>query len=195
MIRIDDLECYSIVELFDEYSRDEIQSFISGFKCSINEEVEKFLINNSIDFTNKHQAISYLIFNKYKSQSNVVAYFTLSIKPISISREKLSLTGLKKVLRLSEFNDSEISISTAAYLIAQIGKRDKSSINIDIIFEFIDYIISKVQNTCGGVVEFLESENNEKLISLYQNKGFKTFNIRKSKSGEERKLVQMYRLI
>ncbi len=30
---------------------------------------------------------------------------------------------------------------------------------------------------------------------LYQNKGFKTFNIRKSKSGEERKLIQMYRLI
>ena len=44
-------------------------------------------------------------------------------------------------------------------------------------------------------MEFLELENTEKLIKLYQNKGFKTFNIRKSKNGKERKLIQMYRLI
>ena len=42
---------------------------------------------------------------------------------------------------------------------------------------------------------FSLSENNEKLVSLYQRRGFKIFNIRKSKSGEERKLIQMYRLI
>ena len=45
------------------------------------------------------------------------------------------------------------------------------------------------------MVEFLESENNDKLVKMYQNKGFKIFNVRKSKSGEERKLIQMYRLI
>lgn len=195
MIRIDNLECYSIVELYYEYSRDDIQGFISSFKCSINEEVEKFLIRNSIDFTDKHQAITYLIFDKSKEQKSIVAYFTLSIKPINIGRERLSVNSLKKVLRLSEFNDDEVSISSAAYLIAQVGKCDGSEANLDLIFEFIDYIIGKVQNACGGVVEFLESENNDKLIKMYQNKGFKSFNIRKSKSGEDRKLVQMYRLI
>ena len=63
------------------------------------------------------------------------------------------------------------------------------------MIRFVNYYINDAQDICGGVVEFLESENSDKLISLYQNKGFKTFNIRKSKSGEERKLVQMYRLI
>ena len=118
----------------------------------------------------------------------------MSIKPITINSDKLSNNSLKKILRLSEYNDDN-SISTAAYLIAQIGKRDDSELNIETIFEFIDYVISKIQNACGGVVEFLESENNNKLVSLYQNKGFKIFNIRKSKSGEDRKLIQMYRLI
>ena len=61
------------------------------------------------------------------------------------------------------------------------------------MFYFLDNNINDIQNACGGVVEFLESENNDKLIALYQNRGFKIFNIRKSKSGEERKLVQMYR--
>ncbi len=191
MIRIDDFDCFSIVELCEEYSKDEIQEYIKSFKCSLNEEVEKFLLNNSIEFANKHQAITYLIFDYHKT---VTAYFTLSIKPISINSDRLSLNSLKKILRLSEYND-ENTISTAAYLIAQIGKNDKSLINIDIIFEFIDYIVGKIQNSCGGVVEFLESENNEKLINMYKNKGFKTFNIRKSKSGEDRKLIQMYRLI
>ena len=192
MIRIDDFECFSIVELYEEYDKDKIQEYINSFKCSLNEEVENFLLNNSIEFTNKHQAITYLIFSQHKE---VIAYFTLSIKPISINSNRLSSNSLKKILRLSEYNDDESSISTAAYLIAQIGKGDNSLINIDIIFEFIDYIVGKIQNSCGGVVEFLESENNAKLINLYQNKGFKTFNIRKSKSGEERKLIQMYRLI
>ncbi len=70
-----------------------------------------------------------------------------------------------------------------------------ADINIDAIFEIIDIVVSKIQKSCGGVVEFLESENEEKLVNMYQDKGFKTFNIRKSKSGEDRKLVQMYRLI
>ena len=191
MIKIDDLECFSVVELYEEYNEERIQKYIESFKCSLNEEVEKFLLNNSIEFTKKHQAITYLIFNQ---QKEVIAYFTLSIKPISINSDTLSASSLKKILRLSEYND-ESSVSTAAYLIAQVGKSDGTAINIDLIFEFIDYVVAKIQNSCGGVVEFLESENNEKLIKLYQNKGFKTFNIRKSKSGEERKLIQMYRLI
>lgn len=45
------------------------------------------------------------------------------------------------------------------------------------------------------MIEFLEAENETKLIKLYENRGFKIFNIRKSKSGEDRKLIQMYRLI
>ena len=191
MIRIDNLDCFSINELSNEYSSEQVQGYINNFKCSINEEVEKFLLRNSIEFTNKRQAITYLIFNQ---QKEIEAYFTLSIKPITINNDKLSNNSLKKILRLSEYNDDN-SISTAAYLIAQIGKRDDSELNIETIFEFIDYVISKIQNACGGVVEFLESENNNKLVSLYQNKGFKIFNIRKSKSGEDRKLIQMYRLI
>ena len=86
-------------------------------------------------------------------------------------------------------------MNPAAYLIAQLGKCDGANINIDAIFEVIDIVVSRIQKSCGGVVEFLESENEEKLVNMYQSKGFKTFNIRRSKSSEDRKLIQMYRLI
>ena len=96
---------------------------------------------------------------------------------------------------MSDFDEDNKTVNPAAYLIAQLGKCDDSDIHIDSIFEFIDIVISKIQKSCGGVVEFLESENSVKLIDMYKDRGFKTFNTRKSKSGEDRKLVQMYRLI
>jgi hypothetical protein len=96
------------------------------FVCIKNNEIEKFLKENAVDFVRKCQAITYVIFE---------------------------------------------------------------------IFYFLDKNIIDIQNSCGGVVEFLESENNSKLIDMYQNKGFRVFNIRQSSGSGERKLVQMYRLI
>ena len=185
--------CASIPELLSYYSYEEIQSMLYDFVCAKNNEIENFLKQYAIEFVKKCQAISYVIFDTNKSE--VVAYFTLTVKPICFEIESLSNTTLKRMERIAEINYENNTITPAAYLIAQLGKKDNSNINIEEIFYFLDKNIVDIQNACGGVVEFLESENNEKLITLYQNKGFKTFNIRKSKSGEERKLVQMYRLI
>lgn len=126
---------------------------------------------------------------------NIVGYFSLSVNPIIIKSNNLSNRSLNKILRMSDFDEENKTVNPAAYLIAQLGKNDGADINIDAIFEIIDIVVSKIQKSCGGVVEFLESENEEKLVNMYHNKGFKTFNIRKSKSGEDRKLIQMYRLI
>ena len=192
MIRFENISCFSLNELLKIYNESEIYNYLNSFVCTKNQEIELFLKNNSLDFNKKHQAMTYLLFDNNKK---VVAYFALSVKPISIKSERLSNNELKKLLRITEVDIDDNSLNPSAYLIAQIGKMDNSNIDIDKIFRFVNYYINEAQDICGGVVEFLESENNEKLISLYQSRGFKIFNIRKSKSGEERKLVQMYRLI
>lgn len=185
--------CLSIFELLDDYDKDGISRLLSDFKCTQNSEIEKFLQNNSYDFSVKYQAITYLIYSN--ENDNIVGYFSLSVKPIIIKSDNLSNRSLNKILRMSDFDEENKTVNPAAYLIAQLGKNDGADINIDAIFEIIDIVVSKIQKSCGGVVEFLESENEEKLVNMYHNKGFKTFNIRKSKSGEDRKLIQMYRLI
>lgn len=192
MIRFDNISCFGINELLMINSESEIKSYMDSFVCSKNTEIESYLKNNSLEFNKKHQAMTYLLFDRDR---NIIAYFALSVKPISIKGEQLSNNELKKLLRITEIDINENTLNPSAYLIAQLGKKDNSTINLDTIFKFVNYYINVAQDICGGVVEFLESENNDKLIALYQNKGFKTFNIRKSKSGEERKLVQMYRLI
>ena len=192
MIRFENISCFSLNELLKIYNESEICNYLNSFVCTKNQEIELFLKNNSLDFNKKHQAMTYLLFDNNK---NIVAYFALSVKPISIKSERLSNSEIKKLLRITEVDIDDNSLNPSAYLIAQIGKKDNSSIDIDKIFRFVNYYINEAQDICGGVVEFLELENNEKLILLYQSRGFKIFNIRKSKSGEERKLVQMYRLI
>ena len=185
--------CASIPELSSDFSYEELQSMFYGFVCTKNNEIERFLKEYAIEFVKKCQAVSYVIFDTIKNE--VVAYFTLTVKPICFEIKNLSNTTLKRMERIAEINYENNTIIPAAYLIAQLGKKDNSNINIDEIFYFLDKNIIDIQNSCGGVVEFLESENNNKLITMYQSKGFKIFNIRKSKSGEERKLIQMYRLI
>ena len=185
--------CLSIFELMDDYDKDGIGRLLTDFKCTPNSEIEKFLHNNSYDFSVKYQAITYLIYSN--ETDNIVGYFSLSVKPIIIKSDNLSNRSLNKILRISDFDEENKTVNPAAYLVAQLGKNDGADISIDDIFEIIDIVVNKIQKSCGGVVEFLESENEEKLINMYQSKGFKTFNIRKSKSGEDRKLIQMYRLI
>ena len=192
MIRFDNISCFSINELLKINNEDEIIAYLSDFVCNKNIEIESYLKNNSIDFNKKHQAMTYLLFDRNR---DVIAYFALSVKPISIKCEQLSNNELKKLLRIAEIDINDNSLNPSAYLIAQLGKKDGSIINLDMIFKFVNYYINAAQDICGGVVEFLESENNDRLIKLYKDRGFKIFNIRKSKSGEERKLIQMYRLI
>ena len=193
MVTTSGFYCLSIFELMDDYDKEGISRLLSDFKCTQNSEIEKFLHINSYDFSVKYQAITYLIYSN--ETDNIVGYFSLSVKPIIIKSDNLSNRSLNKILRMSDFDEENKTVNPAAYLIAQLGKCDGANINIDTMFEIIDIVVSKIQKSCGGVVEFLESENEEKLVNMYHNKGFKTFNIRKSKSGEDRKLIQMYRLI
>lgn len=192
MIEIGKFQCASLNELLEIYEENELKDIFSSFACSKNSEIELFLKNNAIEFYKKSQAITYTILD---SKNELMGYFSLSLKPISIKSDILSNSELKKILRIAELETENNTVNPAAYLIAQLGKSDKSNININVIFDFIHYYIYEAKKLCGGVIEFLESENNDKLINMYQDIGFKTFNIRKSKSGEERKLVQMYRLI
>lgn len=192
MIEINSFQCLNISELLKIYSENELACILNRFKCNKNSEIDTFLKNSAIDFNKKSQAITYLIFD---CNDKLMGYFSLSLKPIMINSVVMSKSDLKKVLRISDLELDNNTVSPASYLIAQLGKDDRSSINIDIIFDFINYFINEAKNICGGVVEFLESENSVKLIDMYKDRGFKTFNTRKSKSGEDRKLVQMYRLI
>ena len=66
-----------------ELGEEELLGILSEFSCSINPDVERFLREQSVEFTKKNQSVTYLVFSN--NDASLVGYFTLAIKPISVN--------------------------------------------------------------------------------------------------------------
>lgn len=198
---------YSVVnirELLNEVATKDggeliLRNELTRFSCPQNSDVESFLRNNAIEFTRKQQSVTYLVFDS--CLGDMVGYFTLAVKPVSIRLEKMSKTMVKKLSRVSILDVNSMTFNAAAYLIAQLGKnyaltKEKQITGADLLRCAVD-TISDIQYSIGGVVEFLECEDNEFLLDFYEKNYFKPFDTRLtvSEEGETRLLHQLLRFI
>ena len=143
---------------------------LSGFSCPKNPDVERFLKKSSIEFTKKNQSVTYLVFDV--SSMELVGYFTIALKPLTVRGETVSNTVKKKLMRVSELDEQSQTYTMSAYLIAQLGKNFKNGAEKKItgeeLLELAWDIVEKMQYMGGGMVTFLEAENRERLLSFYQ---------------------------
>ena len=172
---------------------------LSGFSCLRNPDVERFLKKSSVEFTKKNQSVTYLVFDI--SSMVLAGYFTLALKPLTVRGETVSNTVKKKLLRVSEWDEKSDTYTMSAYLIAQLGKNFTNGADKKITGEELLALawdkIKEIQYLGGGVVTFLEAENEEKLLSFYRNNRFSQFDTRQTASGtdESHDLVQLLRLL
>ena len=61
----------------------ELERIFSSFSCEMNSDVEKFLLQQSMDFTKKNQSVTYIVISP--QHNKIVGYFTITIKPIIIN--------------------------------------------------------------------------------------------------------------
>ena len=120
----------------------------------------------------------------------LVGYFTITIKPISVNADSFSNTMKRKIARVSELDEANNTYTLSAYLIAQLGKNFTNGANERITGEQLLQAavdtIKELQYMAGGMVIFLEAENEKKLIHFYEDKnGFKRFDTKEIKSGIE----------
>ena len=157
-----------------------LYDLLSDFSCPKNPDVEYFLLHNAIEFTKKDQSITYLVFDA--EDASLVGYFSLTVKPISVRASNISKTMAKKLSRVSILDEETQSYTTAAYLIAQLGKNyslpKEKRIPGNILLGFALETISSLKYSVGGVMEFLECEDNEFLLSFYTQNHFKPFDTR-----------------
>ena len=99
---------------------EELPNVISGFTCSKNPDVERFLKTSAVDFTRKSQSVTYLVLSNEGSE--LVGYFSIAVKPLTISADRMSRTFAKRLERVSKLDEAAQTYTTAAYLIAQLGK-------------------------------------------------------------------------
>lgn len=104
------------------------------------------------------------------------------------------------MLRVSELDEKSDTYTMSAYLIAQLGKNYTDGRNERItgkeIIELAWTVIEEAQYMLGGMVTFLEAENEERLLAFYRDNRFLQFDARRTASGTEpHELVQLLRLL
>lgn len=179
---------------------DDLKQILSEFSCEKNLDVERFFLEQSVEFTKKNQSVTYLVFSN--DDAALVGYFTITIKPISVSAKKFSNTLKRKIARVSELDKTTGTYSLSAYLIAQLGKNYSNGLNERItgkqLLQIAVNTIKELQYMVGGMVIFLETEDNEKLIRFYEEEnGFKRFDTRgiKTETGETHALIQLLKVM
>lgn len=161
----------------------------NNFSCPRNLDVENFLKVNAERYDNSHNSRTHLIFDKNNLSKGILAYFSLSFKEIILSKN-VSKSLIRKLDGISKNSQT-----VRGFLIGQIGKNDFSGnpINLELIFEEIYTTIYQAQEVVGGRLIFLECENKEKLISLYQANGFEILQ-EEFKENKQLTFVLMYKI-
>ncbi len=132
--------------------------------------------------------------------AELVGYFAITIKPITLNVKPFSNTIKRKLSRVSTLNEQDQTYNLAAYLIAKLEKNDNNGANERISGkELLGLAIRQIQQLqylAGGVVIFLEAANEEKLLSFYRENGFQQFDTRLTDSfkGEPHELIQLLKL-
>ncbi len=154
----------------EEAGEPALVELLSGFSSPKNKDVEHFLKKSAIEFTKKNQSVTYLVVSA--EDVRLLGYFTLALKPLTVRGETVSNTMKRKLLRISELEAKSDTYTMSAYLIAQLGKNFSESGGTEItgaeLLKLAWGKIKEIQYLGGGVVTFLEAENEEKLLSFYR---------------------------
>ena len=139
------------------------------FSCPLNQEIEDFLHDEAIPFAKQKTSVTYLVFNE---DMELLGYFTLAGKILSVTCKGISKTTQKKILRYGICNTDSDCLQSFAYLIAQFGKNYNLPVNKRIcgndLMNCAFDALHDVQRRIGGGIAFLECENKPKLLDFYQ---------------------------
>lgn len=185
----------NILDMIEAIGEENVRIFLSDFSCPKNQEIENFVTKNAIEFAKKKMSITHLIINE---NGKLAAIFTLTHKAIEIFDKGLSNTNRKRIQRYVQLNEESRCYSVSAFLIAQFGKNYSEKENVllsgNSLMESAMTILSVVQHDIGGGIVYLECEDNEKLLTFYQNEHncFRPFGERYSEV-DQTKYIQLVR--
>lgn len=166
-------------ELIEQIGEEETKRILSKFFCPLNSDVEKFLRLKAIEFAKQNIAATHIVFVQVKEKLEIVGYFTLSNKIITVKVKKISGTLRKRVAKFGTYDENLKAYTIAAPLIAQLGKNYRDNLNVHISGDELLMLacekIKSIQMNLGGKVTYLECEDKPKLENFYSSNGFVNF--------------------
>ena len=163
---------------------------------SIDLHVQSFLQNNAEEFARQHKSVTYLVFSS--DMLELLGYFTLAIKPITVHYKMVSRTTERAFKKTGNFDEEQNTYTVAAYLIAQLGRNFAPSLKNTItgkeLLQLALYRLKLIQRDVGGTVVFLEAQDNGKVLSFYASNGFKELG-RRMPSSKDYAALELVRLV
>ena len=121
MIRGNDFQIIRLIDLLSVDGGEDFFASISDSFSSKNKDVEFFLKNKAVQSTKLKTSSTHLIVS-LEDSFDILGYFTLAIKMLTIKANILSQSEKKSISRFGYFDEEFSSYLIPAILIAQLGK-------------------------------------------------------------------------
>lgn len=186
--------------MIEEAGEDVAKSILATFVCPPNPEIEDFLLDKAIDSARQGRTATHLLLD---DANQVIAYFTVMIKIVSVQKERVAGRMKQRVARFADQPGSPDNgyYEIPAYLIAQFGKNYSPKVNESISGDELMAIAYKyigiAQKNIGGRIVYIECDNNNKLVDFYSRNSFIAFGERPATedNADGRIYIQMLRYV
>ncbi len=174
----------NLKDLIEQLGEDKTKDILSSFECPMNMDVQNFLRYKAIPFSKQGISATHLIYcysnsEKWGTYKELVGYYTITTKNLVLHKKAVTNTIWKKALKFCNNAPKDNKCILAAPLIGQLGKNfangNDALIKGSELLELALNKIKQIQNEIGGKFTYLECEDNEKLISFYEENGFTVF--------------------
>lgn len=176
----------SLRNLMNNLSEEKLNKILEKFKSIKENDTENFLHNKSSHFEKSTIPSTYLIFGENKE---ILGYFTIANRSLVISKENFGILSKTQQKKLG--NSAAIlkngDLMTSSFLLGQLGKNYSDDIENLItgreLLTFAYDLFLKIKELINVKYIWLECQNEPKLISFYQNFGFKMLESLTSEEG------------
>jgi len=191
---------YNIIRLYDLMAMDGGENFFSSVANSFvskNTDVELFLREKAVQATKLNTAATYLVTSYENKSFDLLGYFTLATKMLTLKQASLSKTECKIISRFGYFDEDSLSYKLPAILIAQFSRNFNTNSKSIKGSELMNIALEKIRDilhSTSGKAVFLECEQSEKIISFYTSNNFQPLeNTILAKDNKE--LTQLYMIL
>jgi hypothetical protein len=191
---------YVVINLrdaIDELREERVSEILSSFSCDLNTDIENFIRQDAIRFSNQGIAQTHLVMGEVNSRIELFAYFVLTNKVLAISPDNVSKTFMKKIAKFGVPDQGTGTYNIPLPLIAQLGKNYADHldryISGDLLLEIACGKVAAIQRELGGKLVYIECENNPNLIDFYISNQFRDISGNKPNTAND--LLQMIRYL
>lgn len=176
---------YRLVNLklmVQEIGEGQTKELLPNFSCPMNPDVEEFLRCKALDFSKQGLSQTHMVVASYREKPEIVGYFCLANKYITVSREALSSTLRKRLGKFAVYDKRAGLYCLSAPLIAQLGKNYTNGLDQlitgDELLKMACDKVANIQLDLGGKFVYLECEDKPALLDFYTSNGFCAFDKR-----------------